>query len=210
VLIEPSLQVRVGPLRVEPVAWVGCSLASLSGRGLVVRASGGEERIASAWRWVGDVVVVEERLELRLSPAESHVSMLSVDTVCGDSQNLRVKDVGLDITGSLVCLVGSGVPVRLDLLEEAVLVLLGALLRLLALGCEVARQLVGVPLAVWLGNIVVPVLLNQVLEVLAIRSCGVGDVVIGQPALKLSLMPLVVDCAGSRQLECVQFVPMST
>lgn len=113
----------------------------------------------------------------------------------------RVEDVGLDITGSLVRLVGGRVPVLLDLLDEAVLVLLGALLGLLTLGSQVAGQLVGVPLAVWLGDVVVPVLLHQVLQVLAIGGSRIRDVVVGQPALKLSLVPLVVGCAGSRQLD---------
>ena len=98
--------------------------------------------------------------------------------VCHD-HDLRVEDVGLDVAGSLICLVGSGVPVLLDLLDEAVLVLLGALLRLLALGGQVAGELVGVPLAVGLGDVVVPVLLDQVLQVLAVGGSGVGDIVVG-------------------------------
>lgn len=47
-LIKPCLQIRVGPLRVQPVAWVGGSLACLVGGLGVVGASGVEERVAGA------------------------------------------------------------------------------------------------------------------------------------------------------------------
>jgi hypothetical protein len=68
-LVAPSLQVRVRPLRVDPLAGVGSGLASLVRRRLVVGANSGEERVPCARLRVGDAVVVEERLELRLSPA---------------------------------------------------------------------------------------------------------------------------------------------
>lgn len=67
-LIEPGLQVRVRPLRVEPVAGVSGGLAGLVCRGLVVGADGGEERVASAGLGVGNAVVVKESLELRVGP----------------------------------------------------------------------------------------------------------------------------------------------
>jgi hypothetical protein len=68
-LVEPALQVRVRPLRVEPVTRVGGGLAGLVRSGLVVGADGGEKRVASARARVGDAVVVAERLELRVGPA---------------------------------------------------------------------------------------------------------------------------------------------
>ena len=68
-LIAPSLQVRVGPLSVEPRARVGSGLAGLVCHGLVVGADSREQRVTSARLGVGDAVVVEEGLELRLSPA---------------------------------------------------------------------------------------------------------------------------------------------
>lgn len=68
-LIEPSLEVRVRPRFVEPVSRVGGSLSDLVRGRLVVGASGLEKRVASARGGVGDSVVVEERLDLRLSPA---------------------------------------------------------------------------------------------------------------------------------------------
>lgn len=67
-LIEPCLQVRGGPLRVEPVTGVGNGLAGLVCRRLVVGADSVEERVASAGARVGNAVVVEECLELRLGP----------------------------------------------------------------------------------------------------------------------------------------------
>jgi len=68
-LVAPGLQVRVRPLRVEPVAGVGGGLAGLVRSGLVVGADNGEERVTSARAGVGNAVVVAERLELRLGPA---------------------------------------------------------------------------------------------------------------------------------------------
>lgn len=68
-LVEPCLQVRVGPLRVDPVTRVARGLAGLVRCGLVVGADSMEERVASARSRVRDAVVVEERLELRLGPA---------------------------------------------------------------------------------------------------------------------------------------------
>lgn len=68
-LVEPLLEVRVGPGLVEPVAGIAGGLANLVGDGLVVGAGGLQKRVASAWRWVRDAMVVEEGLQLRLSPA---------------------------------------------------------------------------------------------------------------------------------------------
>jgi hypothetical protein len=68
-LIEPGLDVRLGPPFIEPVAWVSSSLADLVGNSLIVRADGLKERVAGAWSWVRDTVAVKELLELGLSPA---------------------------------------------------------------------------------------------------------------------------------------------
>ena len=69
-VIEPSFQIGVGPALVEPVTGVVKALTELVGGCLVVGASGVEKRVTGAWGWVGDVMVVEERLQLRLSPAK--------------------------------------------------------------------------------------------------------------------------------------------
>ena len=171
-LIEPSLEIRVGPLSVEPVARVSGSLTGLLGDGLVVGAGRVEQGVASARRGVRDVVVVEERLDLRVGPA--------------------VEDPVLDRRIGVRGLVGSLMPVRLDLADKAVLVLLGTLLDLLAGAGDVVLELLGVPAVVGLSNLVVPVVLDQVDKVLAVGRGRVGHVVVGEPALKLSLMPLVV------------------
>jgi hypothetical protein len=110
---------------------------------------------------------------------------------------LRVEDPAGGVAVGLVGLVGSLVPCVLDLGEKAVLVLLGALLDLLASGGQVAGELAGSPAVVGLGDIVVPVLLNKVGKILAVGRGGVWDIVVRKPALKLSLVPLVVSCAAS-------------
>ena len=68
-LIEPSLEVRVGPGLVDPVTGVRSGLASLVRRRLEVGADSLEERIAGAWGRIWHAMVVEEGLELGLSPA---------------------------------------------------------------------------------------------------------------------------------------------
>lgn len=83
-------------------------------------------------------------------------------------------------------------PVALDLREQAVLVLLGALLHLLALRSDVVGEALSVPAVVRLRHVAIPVVLNKVLQVLAVGGCWVWDVVVGQPSLELGLVPLVV------------------
>ena len=87
-------------------------------------------------------------------------------------------------------------PRSLDLLEQAVLALGGALLCLLTLGGQVRLELLGVPVVVWCSNVVLPVLVDQIDQVLAISWGRVWDVVVRQPSLKLGLMPLVVSWKG--------------
>lgn len=100
-------------------------------------------------------------------------------------------------------MVGSFVPVSLDLLKKAVLVLLGTLLDLCALGSEVRLELFRVPAAVWCGNLVFPVGLDKVDEVFTISGSGEWDVVVRQPSLKLSLVPLVVCYRRGVSLDCI-------
>jgi hypothetical protein len=122
--------------------------------------------------------------------------------------NIRVEDPVRHARVGVVDAVGRVLPVGLDLAEQRVLVLLGALLDLLALAGEVVRQLVGIPL-VWvkqsistrlsryydesltvgLDDVVLPVGLDLVEQVLAVSGRGVGDVVVRQPALQLRLVP---------------------
>lgn len=81
---------------------------------------------------------------------------------------LRVEDPFLDATIGLVRRVLSLGPVDLDLLSEALDVLLSALLRLLALESKVVLQRLGVPAVVGSDDLVVPVVLYRVLQILAV------------------------------------------
>lgn len=110
---------------------------------------------------------------------------------------LRVEDPVRGVAVGLVGLLSSFMPGILDLDNEAVLVLLGTLLDLLASGGQVVGELVEVPVVVGLSNVVLPVLLHEIGQVLAVGRSRVGHVVVGEPALKLSLMPFVVSCAAS-------------
>lgn len=107
-------------------------------------------------------------------------------------ESLRVEEPVGAVAVGLVGLLGGLVPCVLNLGDEALGVLLGALLDLLAGGSQVVGELVGSPVAVGLGDVVLPVLRDEVGQVLAVGRSRVGHVVVGEPALELSLMPLVV------------------
>jgi len=51
-----------------------------------------------------------------------------------------------------------------------------------------------VPVVVRLGDLGLPVVLDKILEVLAVCWCRVWNIVIRQPSLKLSFVPFVIDC----------------
>lgn len=88
-------------------------------------------------------------------------------------------------------------PGILHLGDEAVLVLLGTLLNLLAGRGQVVLKLGSVPVVVRLDDMILPVVLDELGQVLAVGRGRVGDVVVGEPALELGLMPLVVSCSAS-------------
>lgn len=70
-LVEPSLEIGIGPGLVQPVSGVSDGLANLIGNGLVVGASSLEKRVAGAGSRVRNTVVIEEGLDLRLGPAKT-------------------------------------------------------------------------------------------------------------------------------------------
>lgn len=79
----------------------------------------------------------------------------------------------------IVGLISTLIPIALHLLCKALRVLLGALLDLLAFRLDVVLKLIGIPLVVWLDYIVLPVILDQVLEILAVSWCRIWNVVVG-------------------------------
>jgi len=124
-----------------------------------------------------------------------------------DERSLRVEDPAGSVAVSLVGLFGSLVPGILDLGEKALGVLLGALLDFLAGRGQVVGELGGIPAAVGLGDVVVPVLGDKVGQVLTVGGGGEGDIVVGKPALKLGLVPLVVSCTASWSIRmCLNLV----
>ena len=94
-------------------------------------------------------------------------------------------------------MIASLVPGALNLAEETICVLLRAFLDFFALRSEVVLKLVGIPLVVRLRDVVLPVVLNKVLEVFAVSRCWIRNVMIREPSLKLGFVPLVVCCTAS-------------
>lgn len=86
------------------------------------------------------------------------------------------------------------VPRVLYLGDERIFAGLGTFLSLDTLLLQISTELVRIPVLVGRDSVVLPVLLEQVLEVLAVGGSRVRDVVVRQPALKLCLVPLVVCC----------------
>lgn len=68
-LVEPSLDVRVGPGSVEPVTGVGSGFAELGSSSLVVLADSPDKRVALARLGNGNAILISECLELRVRPA---------------------------------------------------------------------------------------------------------------------------------------------
>lgn len=82
--------------------------------------------------------------------------------------DLRVEDPFLDATIGLVRGVLCLGPVDFNLLSKALDILLSALLGLLALEGEIVAEGLGVPAVVGSHDLVIPVGLNSLLEILAI------------------------------------------
>lgn len=85
--------------------------------------------------------------------------------------------------------------------KQTILVLLSLSCHVVASGLQICAQLGSVPFVVRLYNIVVPVLRDEVLQILAVSWSWIWDVLVRQPPLKLRLMPLVVDCVTYCQLQ---------
>jgi hypothetical protein len=67
--VEELLEIRFRPSGIEPVTWVGSSLASLLGNGLVVGSNLLEKSVTLAWLGNGNAMLVSKGLELRVGPA---------------------------------------------------------------------------------------------------------------------------------------------
>lgn len=117
-------------------------------------------------------MVVTEGLQLAVGPA--------------------VQDPVFDTGIGILSLVLGLVPGILDLSDQGVLVCLGRILNIDTLLLEVAAQLLIIPLLVGADGVVVPILLDELLEILAIGGSGMRNIMVGEPALELSLMPLIV------------------
>jgi len=87
---------------------------------------------------------------------------------------------------------GSVFPGALHLLDKSILVAFGALFDLGTLIDEVLLEAVEIPVRVGRLHSRLPVVLHKVLEIFAISRSRVWDIVVGEPALELGLVPLVV------------------
>ena len=127
-----------------------------------------------------DAVMITEGLELALGP--------------------RVQNPVLHAKPGVVSLVLRLIPDTLNLVDERVLGGTSRVLGLDTLLLQVVGELDSIPLLVGSDHLVIPVGLDELLKLLAVGRCRVGDVVVRKPSLELSLVPLVVSCEGKRRL----------
>jgi hypothetical protein len=181
---------RFSPGRVQPVSRVGTGLMSLLGDRLITTSDGGEEGVALFWLWNRDVVLISERLQLRIcSHMLAATRGIPVKIVLTTP---AVKNPILNATPSTLRLILGLIPRSLDLTDQAVLVRVCSILGLYALELQVGSQLVDIPVVVWCCNLGLPVFLDAVLQILAVCWLWKRNVMICQPSLKLGLMPFVV------------------
>lgn len=115
----------------------------------------------------------------------------------------RVQDPVLHVEPGVVSLVLRLIPDTLDLVDERVLGGTGRVLGLDSLLLQVVGELGSIPLLVGSDDLVIPVGLDELLELLAVRGCRIGDIVVGKPSLELSLVPFVVGCQERKISQCV-------
>ena len=75
-LIEPFLEIGLGPLLVQPVTGIGCGLANLVRNGFIVLAGGLDQDVALARLRCGNAVAIEECLQLGVRPAITGSAMI--------------------------------------------------------------------------------------------------------------------------------------
>lgn len=109
----------------------------------------------------------------------------------------RVKNPVLCLSRCFGGVFLSCVPAGLGLGHQVIKSVRCVIFDVLATRFEKCAKLLSIPLLVGLSDVVIPVLLNKGLEVFAVSSSGMRNVVVGKPALKLGFMPLVVYCASS-------------
>lgn len=103
-----------------------------------------------------------------------------------------IEDPALGVRYGLASSFFGSVPVGLDALNQTFDGLVGTCLGILASGDKESAKLRGAPFAVGLDNVVVPIFLDEGLNVFSVRRLGVRDAVVREPPLELSLMPFVV------------------
>ena len=131
---------------------------SIALAGLRNYAKSATSHLKESWTRTWDAVVVTEGLELAFGPSvEDPVSNVAV--------------------GSLGLVLGL-IPSGLNLSYQGILALFGRVLGLKTLELEVGGQLLGVPVLIRCDDVAVPVLLDELLEITAVRRSRIRDIVV--------------------------------
>ena len=110
-----------------------------------------------------------------------------------------IQDPVLDAEPRLMGNIFGLVPVGFDLIDEGIFGRSGIVFCFLALVFQVLAQLGCVPAVVRGNDVVIPILSNEVLQILAISWSGVWDVTVRQPSLEFRLVPFVVCCGRGQR-----------
>ena len=97
--------------------------------------------------------------------------------------NVPIKDPILNIVPCIVSLLLRLIPMAPDLIQQALLGSSSSSFSIDAFVSQERRELRRVPVAVRCNNFGLPILLDQVFQVFAIRRLGVGNIVVREPAL---------------------------
>lgn len=83
-------------------------------------------------------------------------------------------------------------PITLDRGHQTVLALVGTFSGLIAPIGQILLKSIDIPVRVGSRDLGIPILLDDLLEILTVGGTRIRDVMIGQPTLKFSLMPFII------------------
>ncbi len=160
------------PALIQPTPRIRRRLPHLLGHRLITLAGLLQQHIALPRLWHRDTMPITKRLKLAIRPG--------------------IQDPVLHVDPRMLGLILRLIPRVSDAGDEGIPGVFCRSLGLDTLLLQVAEQVLGTPGLVGLDGVGAPLLLNERLEVLAVGWGGAGDSVVGEPALQLRLVPLVV------------------
>lgn len=181
---------QTSPGVVEPVARIAERLVLFLGGSLVGKTGLLQQYITRAW--LGNCCLLETFSNVHSLTASLTRDAVEIAEFLELAGTPSVQDPILDVEICRLGLVLGFVPGFLDTADQSVTSFFVGDLDFQTLELEIVCKLVAVPVMERLKDVVSPVLLDKILELLTIRGSRVGDIVVIQPLFQLVLVPLVV------------------